>query len=131
LGVPLGLLEREPHLARLEAWWKETAELGRVAFVAGEAGAGKTSLVRAFAARLPPGTVVLEENCEALSTPAPLARCWCSRGAPGSIEHGPLSLEGPPNHPPRKADRRVADPAGTPLLSWTGGRLSSRHPGCR
>jgi MoxR-like ATPase len=65
-----GLLEREDELAALEAGLA-AARRGRGALVLllGEAGAGKTALVRAFAARS--GAPVLWGACEALSTPRP------------------------------------------------------------
>jgi hypothetical protein len=45
---------------------------GAVALVTGEAGIGKTALVRAFAADLPPHWVVLSGGCDDLLTPRPL-----------------------------------------------------------
>lgn len=63
------LLEREPLLAELRA----LHELGgRMAFVAGEAGVGKSSLVRAFRAGLLDGTPVHLGFCDALGTPRAL-----------------------------------------------------------
>jgi DNA-binding CsgD family transcriptional regulator len=61
------LLEREGLLASLGA---ARAEGGRLVFVGGEAGVGKTALVRAFAAatRAP----LLQGACENLTTPTPL-----------------------------------------------------------
>ena len=60
------LLEREDLLARLDA---ARAEGGRLVFVGGEAGVGKTALVRAFAERVE-GTA--RGSCENLVAPAPL-----------------------------------------------------------
>ena len=60
------LLERDGLLARLAA---ARHEGGRLVFVGGEAGAGKTSLVRAFAAE---EEHVLQGACENLTTPTPL-----------------------------------------------------------
>ena len=59
------LLEREELLAQLEAL---RTEGGRLVFVGGEAGVGKTSLVRAFASD---GRALLG-SCENLTTPTPL-----------------------------------------------------------
>ena len=59
------LLERGELLARLEA---ALAEGGRLLFVGGEAGVGKTTLVRAFAA----GKPALLGSCENLTTATPL-----------------------------------------------------------
>ena len=59
------LLEREDLLAQLEA---AGAEGGRLVFVGGEAGVGKTTLVRAFAT----GKPALHGSCENLTTATPL-----------------------------------------------------------
>jgi predicted ATPase len=61
------LLEREELLALLE---HARSEGGRLVFVAGEAGVGKTSLVRAFRART--DARILAGACENLGTPSPL-----------------------------------------------------------
>ena len=67
------LLERDDALALLsEALNEARLGSGRVVLVGGEAGAGKTTLVRAFCARLEPHTRVLAGACDALSTPRPL-----------------------------------------------------------
>ena len=60
------LLEREELLARLE---DARGEGGRLVFVGGEAGVGKTALVRAFADRV---VGVRHGSCENLAAPAPL-----------------------------------------------------------
>ncbi len=60
------LLEREGLLARLEELREDG---GRLVFVGGEAGVGKTSLVRAFAER---ARDVVRGSCENLAAPAPL-----------------------------------------------------------
>ena len=67
------LLERDAAMATLDRLRVEAAEQGgRLVFVEGEAGVGKTSLLRAFAAAAPPGTSVLIGSCDPLSTPRPL-----------------------------------------------------------
>src|ERR1700733_1670619 len=67
------LLEREQCLAELTGWLHAAAEKGGcVAFVAGEAGIGKTALVQAFS-RQQSETRVLWGACDALFTPRPLA----------------------------------------------------------
>ncbi len=67
------LLEREVALAALSAAWAQ-AESGQglLALVGGEAGAGKSSLVRAFVERGLAGARVLIGSCDSLSTPRPL-----------------------------------------------------------
>ncbi len=68
------LIEREEHLVALRHAHDEVrgGEDGRLILVAGEAGAGKSALVRALAEELDPGTAVLIGRCDALFTPAPL-----------------------------------------------------------
>ena len=62
-----GLVEREALLARLV---NARREGGRLVLVGGEAGVGKTTLVRAFTAGVE--RRVLFGSCEQLATPAPL-----------------------------------------------------------
>ncbi len=67
------LVEREAALQALEACLHEVStQAGRIALVAGEAGIGKTSLLRAFA-RSHPQTPLWWGACDALQTPHPLA----------------------------------------------------------
>lgn len=67
------LLERDEALAALgEALDETRLGRGRMLLVAGEAGVGKTSLIRAFCRGLDDGTRVLAGSCDALSTPRPL-----------------------------------------------------------
>ena len=67
------LYEREGPLAVLaDAWAEVSTGRGLVALVCGEAGAGKTSLVRAFVERSARGGRVLAGGCDSLSTPRPL-----------------------------------------------------------
>lgn len=73
----MALLERERFLDALDACRADAAAgLGRIALVTGEAGIGKTSLLREFARRLESAAQrprVLWGSCEALFTPHPLA----------------------------------------------------------
>ncbi|HZF81049.1 MAG TPA: AAA family ATPase, partial [Rubrivivax sp.] len=70
------LLERDDLLAQLSAQWSQAStHSGRLVLVSGEAGIGKTSLLRAFAqplARNSPQAPVWRGACEALQTPRPL-----------------------------------------------------------
>jgi DNA-binding CsgD family transcriptional regulator len=67
------LLERDDALALLAEVLNEARlGFGRVVLVGGEAGAGKTTLVRHFCSRLGSQTRVLAGACDALSTPRPL-----------------------------------------------------------
>jgi DNA-binding CsgD family transcriptional regulator/tetratricopeptide (TPR) repeat protein len=72
-GQP-GLLERSPELAVLEqaAAAVRAGPGGRLVLLAGEAGVGKTTLVRAFCAARPRARVWWG-SCDALLTPRPLA----------------------------------------------------------
>ncbi len=72
LSAPL--LEREQALATLRHLLDAARERGAVALVAGEAGAGKSSLLRAAAAaHAAGGGTVWWGACDALQTPLPLA----------------------------------------------------------
>lgn len=67
------LLERQTQLKQLEADLAGTVQgHGRVVALSGEAGAGKTALVEAFASRLDKGLTMLRSACEDLSIPDPL-----------------------------------------------------------
>jgi DNA-binding CsgD family transcriptional regulator/tetratricopeptide (TPR) repeat protein len=67
------LLEREPILAELDALLLSAAGgAGRIAAIAGEAGAGKTSLVEHFATGHRATARTLHGLCDPLSTPRPL-----------------------------------------------------------
>jgi len=68
------LLERELHIEELNALLDRIPSVGgRVALISGEAGIGKTSLLREFAAVQNKAGRVLWGGCEALFTPHPLA----------------------------------------------------------
>jgi DNA-binding CsgD family transcriptional regulator len=68
------LLEREDALAALHSWAAAVRDerSGRLAFVCGEAGVGKTLLLRRFCDEQGPSTRVLWGSCDPLSTPRPL-----------------------------------------------------------
>ena len=68
------LLERDRELDQLEQCWQRVvaSSSGMLALVAGEAGAGKTVLLREFAERKGGRVGVLQGLCEPLSTPRPL-----------------------------------------------------------
>lgn len=67
------LLEREPALKALREGLQAAAARGRVALVAGEAGIGKTSVLRALAKAYEAQGPVWWGACDALQTPHPLA----------------------------------------------------------
>jgi DNA-binding NarL/FixJ family response regulator len=67
------LLERESALEQLQAAFRRASSgHGRLVLVGGEAGVGKTALVRAFCAETNGGAAVLWGACDALFTPRPL-----------------------------------------------------------
>ena len=66
------LIEREDALAVLAHAIGLARATGQLVSVSGEAGVGKSSLLRAFAAREAPAIRVLWGYCEALGTPRPL-----------------------------------------------------------
>jgi DNA-binding CsgD family transcriptional regulator/tetratricopeptide (TPR) repeat protein len=70
----VGLLERESELAALSQLVASAADgRGGVALVSGEAGIGKTALVRSFTVSARESTRVLEGACDALAAPRPLS----------------------------------------------------------
>ena len=67
------LIERESELAELSACWQSVldGDGGRLVLVSGEAGIGKTALLRRFWAALDPSRRVLWAGCEPMLTPRP------------------------------------------------------------
>jgi len=67
------LLEREHELAQLHSWLRSADEgRGRIAFIEGEAGIGKSALIAEFIASCAPKVEVLWGQCDALVTPRAL-----------------------------------------------------------
>src|ERR1700730_2105801 len=68
------LLERNGEFRVLEESLQavQRTGFGRVVFVSGEAGVGKTALLRAFRSALGPSVRVLWGGCDPLFTPRPL-----------------------------------------------------------
>lgn len=68
------LLERSEQLDALAGQLEAVTETahGRIVFIGGEAGVGKTALIRRFVDELPRSTRVLAGACDALFTPRPL-----------------------------------------------------------
>src|SRR4051812_18714231 len=72
-GTAIELLERTPQLEALDAWLRESATgSGRLVFVGGEAGVGKSTLIDRFCERARGRVRILRGVCDALSTPRPL-----------------------------------------------------------
>jgi predicted ATPase len=74
VGARDDLLERSQHLSALDAALNDVIaeSTGRLVLIGGEAGVGKTSLLREFCGRSPESVRVLWGACEALLTPGPL-----------------------------------------------------------
>src|SRR4051794_26273798 len=69
----MDLLEREQHLDHLAELLRQAAAgQGRLVFMGGEAGVGKTTLADAFCRQVAGAAGVLRTSCDALSTPGPL-----------------------------------------------------------
>jgi DNA-binding CsgD family transcriptional regulator len=67
------LLERDAALAELGGLWRPVARGdGRLVFLRGEAGVGKTAVIGRFLGGLDPGTAVLRGWCDPLDSPRPL-----------------------------------------------------------
>lgn len=79
------LLEREELLGSLRERLDEAKDgSGSMVLVAGEAGAGKTSLVRAFVASLDDAILVIQGACDPLTTPRPLSPLYDFASDPDS-----------------------------------------------
>ncbi len=67
------LLERTTELDQLDVHYRQAATgQGRLVFVAGEMGIGKSALIDAFAARLAPEARLTVISCDGVAMPAPL-----------------------------------------------------------
>lgn len=93
----MSLLERDDALATLQRALGAARTTGQLVSVAGEAGIGKSSLLRAFADLRPPNGRVVWGYCEALFTPRPLGPLLDM--APSLGHHAAEALaEGRPPH---------------------------------
>jgi DNA-binding CsgD family transcriptional regulator len=71
--VTVPLLERDPQIRAASEWFAEAAAgHGRLVFVAGEAGVGKTAFVQQVVAGTAASARVAAGACDGVSTPAPL-----------------------------------------------------------
>jgi len=88
------LLEREAELSTIEGVVAELdAGRGRLVLVGGEAGIGKTTLVRALRARAAGAAAFLSGACEPLSVPVPLAPVRELAEAAGDADMAGLASE--------------------------------------
>jgi DNA-binding CsgD family transcriptional regulator len=118
-GVATGaLLERSRELSTLGAFLDDAKAIphGRFVFVAGEAGIGKTALLRELCADCARGTRVLWGGCDPMVTPQPLAPLLDVAEAAGG-ETAALVTAGAKPHPIAAALLRdLAAPAPTLLV---------------
>src|SRR5262245_45991571 len=88
------LLERDELLAKLQAQLRcATVGPGALAFVEGEAGIGKTSLLKSFADLQRNELPVLWGACDALQTPRPLGPLFDIAGQIGGELHSALGSD--------------------------------------
>jgi predicted ATPase len=81
------LLEREDELATLGAAFEAAlAEHGSLVLVGGEAGSGKSSLIRGFRERVGDRALFVVVCCEPLSVPVPLAPVRALANAIGAAD---------------------------------------------
>src|SRR5215218_4259730 len=73
ITIAMQLLERQSFIESLRGFLGDAANgQGRLVFVSGEAGIGKTSLIRSFCDEARVSAHVAVASCDALSTPGPL-----------------------------------------------------------
>lgn len=130
----MALLERQTHLAELAAAQRDAAAgRGGLVIVTGEAGVGKTALVRHFVEQC--GLRVLWGLCDDLMTPRPLGAfrdMFAGLGDTGDLEtflDGVLdALEGD-EHPPVAVveDAHWADQATLDAIRFIGRRIGRMH----
>lgn len=138
MRLPPALVERDDALHRLRGALQEVARGGRIALIAGEAGIGKTSLLRALAAADgQAGGRLWWGGCDALETPQPLAPlldiardarpAWAPLldGPRGALFDAVLSALRPPAPPTLVVleDVHWADDATLDLLKFLGRRI--------
>ncbi len=96
----MSLLEREPLLAGLNAYLAETlGGRGRLVFLGGEAGAGKTSLITSFTEQAGERVRVLRGACDGATTPRPLGPLADIAEALGPAVAGQLAQDRPSRGP--------------------------------
>src|SRR5215469_15206195 len=125
-----GLLERSEQLKVLSETLAGVAgsSRGRVVLVAGEAGIGKTALLRRFCADVDGSARVLWAGCEPLFTPRPLGPVLDLAGVIGGEVAARAADGARPLDVVRLAGRRVADVPVLLVLSWRDDELGPSHP---
>ncbi len=133
------ILERGPHLVELQRLLDELpAGQGRLVFLGGEAGVGKTTLIAALCQGIRPPFRILRGSCDPLSTPRPLgplvdmaddlggdvARLLDAQDSRDRIFHAVLdNLTGQPPALVIVEDVHWADDATLDLLRYLGRRI--------
>ena len=139
----MDLLDRAADLEALRRHLKHAeAAAGRLLFVGGEAGIGKTSLVRRFAEEVRPPARLRRGSCASLSTPSPLGPIFEAAPALGPEVQRCLAEGAPRDHlfravaaalgdgPPTVwigEDAHWTDEATLDLLRFLGRRLDGRR----
>ena len=91
------LLERDPFLTELTLLLHEaTAGQGNVVFLSGEAGVGKTTLIKEFCRTVEKMARVAVGACDPLSTPRPLGPLLDVAGSLGGLEGILANVSRPP-----------------------------------
>ena len=111
------LLEREEQLSALESALAAVARRapGQLALVAGEAGVGKTELLRRFCGDAR-GARVLWAACDALSAPRPLGALFDVGEAVGGELHAQVSAGAQPHEVAAALRRELTGPSPTVLV---------------
>ena len=92
------LIERESQLSELDGLLRDVvAGQGRLALISGEAGAGKSALIRAFAASADRSIRQLVGVCDPIATPRPFGPLFDIAGTTVDVDYSQLNVAGDVN----------------------------------